>query len=234
MGERGKERWWWLYVIIMITCTTFFVIIVVVVISLSVIPPPFGQEREWAEDRCDPISCFLCLSSVVYPTGQLAGAIVFCKLHARTHLLFRQLYSIFHTTAGWNEGAVAGWYIRLVYVIHTEGCDCTQLPTCQPEVLPANHWHMSSTFEDRPNVDSGPVQKRRQSSRSMSPPDWSFSYLSWYAPVSIRKSTVCVWPIGGGDVVQLVEHRTVTSPTQVPRCGKGFFSQCQLSVHALL
>ena len=40
----------------------------------------------------------------------------------------------------------------------------------------------------------------------------------------------------GGDVVQLVEHRTVTSLTlgSIARCGKGFFSQSQISVLTLL
>ena len=39
----------------------------------------------------------------------------------------------------------------------------------------------------------------------------------------------------GGDVAQLVEHRTGTPPTQVRfPCGKGFFSQRQRSVQTLL
>ena len=39
----------------------------------------------------------------------------------------------------------------------------------------------------------------------------------------------------GGDVAQLVEHRTGTLPTQVRfRCGKGFFCLSQLSVQTLL
>ena len=40
----------------------------------------------------------------------------------------------------------------------------------------------------------------------------------------------------GGNVAQLVEHTTGTPPNagSIPRCGKGFFSQSQLSVQTLL